>query len=309
MSMVSIVMTTYNGGKYVAKQIESILVSSFKDIELYIYDDGSKDDTISVLKKYEKLYPDKIHVYKNEENLGVTINFLNAVCRTTTDYVMLCDQDDFWKSDKIAVTLKRMRSMEAQFGKDTPMAVFTDAQVVDRNLNLLKDSFFKAGHLNPKKRDLPHLLMENKLIGCTVILNSALKKILQGHKLPRHARFHDWWIALIAAAFGRIGYLDQGTLLYRQHGENVVGNTTFFLYIKNRVCSFKKQRETVRLLERQAQEFLTLYGDMLEPDKKVIIDRFASLSNKNYVNRRWQILRYGYLKTGVIRNIGLMIIV
>jgi glycosyltransferase involved in cell wall biosynthesis len=309
MSMVSIVMTTYNGEQYVAQQIESILKSTCQDINLFVYDDGSKDDTINVLNKYRDLYPDKIHIYENDKNMGVTKNFLHAVCSTTTDYVMFCDQDDFWKPDKIAVTLKRMRRMEERYGKDKPMVVFTDAQIVDRNLNLLNASFFQAGHLNPRKHDLSHLLMENKLIGCTVMLNGSLRKILQEHPLPVHAKFHDWWIALIAAAFGRIGYLNQGTLLYRQHGENVVGNLSFFSYLKDRVFSLKKQRESIRILERQAEEFLDLYGDMLSQDKLVVIRRFAGLSRMNFVGKRWTILRYGYLKTGMIRNIGLMFLV
>ncbi|NLZ83292.1 MAG: glycosyltransferase, partial [Clostridiales bacterium] len=130
MSMVSIIIATYNGEKYIAEQIDSILKSSYQDMEIYIYDDGSQDGTMDILKRYEANYPDIIHVKQNESNLGVTLNFLKAIRRTTTDYVMLCDQDDVWKIDKIAMTLKRMRHMEAQMDKKLPMAVFTDAKVV-----------------------------------------------------------------------------------------------------------------------------------------------------------------------------------
>jgi glycosyltransferase involved in cell wall biosynthesis len=308
MSTVSIVMATYNGERYAGEQIESILSSSYQDTELFIYDDGSKDNSMSVLKKYEHLYPDKIHVFQNKINLGVTINFLQSSCQTITDYVMFCDQDDVWKPGKIEATLKRMKSMEAQFGNNIPIAVFTDAEIVDSHLRLLNSSFFKSGHLNMKKTDLAHLLMENKLIGCTVMFNAALRKVLKEHSMPVNARFHDWWIALIAASFGKISYLNQRTLLYRQHEENVVGNTTFLSYIKNRVSSLGKQRAAIRLSQKQAEEFNSIYENELTQENKAIIERFANLSNAGYIMRRVLILRYGYMKSGVIKNIGLMFI-
>lgn len=309
MSMVSIVMTTYNGEQYIAEQIESILASSFQDIEIFIYDDGSKDDTVSILKRYESLYPDKVHAYQNEVNLGVTKNFLQAISRTRSDYVMLCDQDDYWKKDKIEVTLKRMRQMEKKYGKELPMVVFTDAEVVDSELKTIDKSFFRSGHLNPRRTDLPHLLMENKLIGCTVMLNSSLRKIIAEHDLPMKAKFHDWWIALIAASFGKIAYVNQSTLLYRQHGNNVVGNSGFLAYIKDRLMSLQKQRESLKVLQSQAEEFYTLYGKELNEDTRSHIQRFARLGKVNFILRRVYILRYGYLKTGIIRNIGILLLI
>lgn len=309
MSTVAILMTTYNGEKYVDEQIKSILASTYQDFELFIYDDGSTDSTMSILQSYESQYPEKIHAYQNKVNLGVTLNFLHALCKSTTDYIMFSDQDDFWKPNKIAVTLKRMRHMEGQAGKDIPLAVFTDAIVVDKELKIINSSFFCSGHINPKKTDLPHLLMENKLIGCTVMINASLRKVLQSQPMPKEARYHDWWIALIASGFGKTGFVNEGTLLYRQHGGNVVGDTGFFAYFKNRIASLDKQREAILALERQAEEFLTLYGDRLTEENKDIIQHFANLSQMSFFQKRKQILCYGYLKTGFVRNIGLMFIV
>lgn len=309
MSSVAIVMATYNGEKYVGEQIKSILSSTYQDFELFIYDDGSKDETMTILKEYESIHPDKIHVRQNENNLGVTRNFLQGVCETTTEYIMLCDQDDVWKPNKIENTMRRLRQMEKSMGKDTPIAVFSDTTVVDKNLMVLQNSFFKASHLNQRKIDLPHLLMENKLIGCTVMINAALRKILKGHQLPTNARFHDGWIALIAAAFGKIGYLNEATLLYRQHGNNVVGNISFIDYIKNRISSIKKQKETLLMAQQQAAEFCALYKELLSEENCVTIKRFSNLHKVNMVKRKYQVLRYRYLKTGIIRNIGLIILI
>lgn len=309
MSTVAIVMAAYNGERYIGEQIDSILSASYQDFELFIYDDGSKDKTVSILRDYEEKYPDKIHVIQNRVNLGVTINFLNGLSRTTMDYVMFCDQDDFWKPDKIALTLKRMRHMEAQIGREVPLAVFTDASVADQNLNIIEASFFRSEHLKPQKTDLPHILMENKLIGCTVMVNAALRKILQSSRLPVNARYHDWWVALIAAAFGRIGFINECCLLYRQHGGNVVGGTGFLAYVENRISGFREQKQAILALEKQAEEFLKLYGDILPESNKEIIRLFAELDAAGFMKKRSLLIHYGYLKSGFLRNAALLILI
>jgi glycosyltransferase involved in cell wall biosynthesis len=122
MSTVAIVMTTYNGEKYVEEQIKSILASAYQDFELYIFDDGSSDATISILERYDESYQGKVHMIRNEMNYGVTMNFIQALSKMTTDYIMFCDQDDVWLPNKISITLKRMRHMEGQMSKDSPIA-------------------------------------------------------------------------------------------------------------------------------------------------------------------------------------------
>lgn len=309
MSTVAIIMATYNGEEYVSEQIDSILASTYQDFKLFIYDDGSGDNTLAILRRYAELYPSKITFCRNESNLGVTANFLQALARTTADYIMFCDQDDVWKPNKITVTLRRLRHMEAQLGKNTPLAVFTDTVIVDSRLNTLKSSFFRSSHLNPRKTDLPHLLMENKLIGCTVMVNAALRITLQSYPIPNDAKFHDWWVALIASAMGKIGYVNEGTVLYRQHSVNVVGGASFMTYVRNRLVFLKKQKEALYILRRQAEEFLMLYGELLSDKNIELIRTFVELEQLGFLCRRLTILRYGYLKTGIIRNLGLMIII
>jgi glycosyltransferase involved in cell wall biosynthesis len=308
MSRVTIVMATYNGEKYLAGQLDSILASSHSDYVIHVYDDGSKDGTMEILKEYEAGYPDKIKVFRNKGNLGITVNFLNAVCRTDSDYVMLSDQDDVWKHKKISDTLERMRYIEARLGKDKPAAVFTDAEVADDNLNIISKSFFRFGRLNPQKTDLAHLLMENKLIGCTMMVNAALRDILKKHNMPKHAKYHDWWLALMAASFGSIGYCGEATMYYRQHGDNAVGSRSFISYVKNRIFSPGVQKASIRILVRQAAEFMAIYKDIIPGDKLRILIRFSRLYEYNFIRRRYVLLRYGYLKTGLIRNIGLLLI-
>lgn len=308
MNLVDIVMTTYNGEKYISEQIESILASTHEEFRLFIYDDGSKDKTLEILKAYEKNNSDKIKVFQNEVNLGVTTNFLQALCKTTADYIMLCDQDDVWKPNKVEITLLEMKRVEQNTKKNIPIAVFTDTIVVDQQLEMLQPSFFKVSHLDPYKTDLPHLMMENKLIGCTVMINSTLRSFLNDKPLPQKAKFHDWWIALIAASFGKISFLNVSTLLYRQHGNNVVGNTSFLAYVKNRIVSLQDQKKSLMQLQFQAEEFYFFYKDVLNEKNRIIIYSFAHMQYDNFIRRRYKVIHYKFYKTGLVRNIGLMFI-
>jgi len=309
MGTVAVIMATYNGGNYVRQQLESILASSFCDFEIFIYDDGSKDNTISIIRELQEQYPSKIYLHQNEQNLGVTRNFLQALANSTADYIMLCDQDDVWKKDKIAKTLKRMKNMESQLGKNIPLAVFTDADIVDENLKIISNSFFKFNKLNPHKTDLAHILMENKLIGCTVMVNSQVRRLLHNYPLPKHARFHDWWIALISSSMGKISFIEEATLLYRQHSGNLVGGSGFAAYLKSRLANIKKQKQALQSLYAQAEEFLAIYDDILPDESKRQIREFAALSGMGFMQKRMLILRKGYTKSGFLRNLGLMLVV
>lgn len=306
MGRISIVMAVYNGEKYLKEQIDSLVLSSYTDWTLEICDDGSKDGTVSIGREYEKQYPGKIRVHENRKNLGVTKNFLEGARRAEGEYIMFCDQDDVWLPDKISKTYQYMKKMEHKYGTG-PVAVFTDAKVVDQKLNGLEPSFHKSNRLDCKKLDLPQILMENKLIGCTIMFNGALKEKLEN--LPDEARVHDWWIALIAAAFGKIGYLNEATLLYRQHENNVIGGQNFISYMKSRITSLGNQKRALSKTQAQARNFYDLFCGELPENQKEVLYEFASLGQKNWFTRRKRMIKYGFWKTGVIRNIGVFLLI
>ena len=219
---------------------------------------------------------------------------------------MFCDQDDVWMPDKIERTLNYMRQMEKKYGKRIPAAVFTDVRVVDENLMQLYRSFYAVGRLNTKKLDLPHILMENKMIGCTVMMNEALVSRIE--TLPEHARYHDWWIAILAAAFGHIGYYPEATMYYRQHGNNVVGTGDYRDYVRNRAATLRQQKEALLKCQLQAEDFYRIYQTALDKRAARTIREFAALHERAWLVRRWKLLRYGYFKTGLLRNIGVMLL-
>lgn len=303
-------MAAYNGEKYIKQQIESIMKNTYENIHLTIYDDTKEAQTTAamtdILRLMTEKYGEKLTYKKNEQNKGCTRNFLEGLQASDAEYTMFSDQDDYWNKDKVERTLEKMNEMENKYGKDTPLVVFTDAIVVDSTLNLIHFSFHRSNHLNTKRVDLAHLLMENKLIGCTMMMNKALKnKIIA---IPKNARVHDWWVALVAAAFGKIGYLEDSTILYRQHEDNVIGNQEYGSYIKKRLASLRSQREVIYSNMKQAEEFLEIYNMLLTKEQKSLIGRFANLNKRNWFYRRYTVYRYGYKKSGVPRNIGLLFV-
>ena len=138
------------------------------------------------------------------------------------DFIMLCDQDDVWNADKISKTMHDMREQIVLYGNTIPLLVCTDVSVVDSKMNIIHESFRKMNHYNISHLDFAHLLMENKVQGCTIMINKGMALMLD--KLPYNAMMHDGWLAFIAAAFGRIKYIDQPTMKYRQHTANVQGS-------------------------------------------------------------------------------------
>ena len=333
MAKIHIILATYNGEMYLRRQLDSIL-QSYEDFCLHVFDDGSTDATAEILQEYQTMCPNRIKVSVNEHNLGCTRNFLNGLKtvyeevkekEATTlramqaddtgrkeraagrNYFMFCDQDDIWYPEKLSITQKAMRKLEKKYGSDTPLLVFTDAVVTDANGEEIAPSFIEQNKLNPYAVSTARILTENKCIGCTSMMNEELVQLLT--QVPEQARYHDWWMALLATSFGRMSYLNRQTLSYCQHGNNVVGVQKFTSYVKQRLLTLKKQKEMLLATQQQAAEFLAIYGEVLNEEKAKVIKSFATLSEQSFMNRRINVLRYGFFKTGLIRNIGLLLII
>lgn len=301
MAKIVIVMATYNGERFLREQIESIVGNSYKDIELHICDDGSTDATESIAREYESKYPGVVFFHKNAKNLRVIKNFLSNVKKFDAAYYMFSDQDDYWLPDKIAHTLSFMEQTEAG-ETDIPTVVFGDAKMVDENLVEYHPSFHKLNNLDTTMLDYRHLAMENKLIGCTIMFNRALWEMLD--TFPDDIKMHDWWIALIGACFGKVAYLDEGLLLYRQHGDNQIGGVGELEYIRQNITKLGEQREALYDNCRQAKAFVDNYRDRLSEEQVRMLDLFGGAPSKGWVQRHYQVFHYGFKKTGFVRNFG-----
>ncbi|MDR1700915.1 MAG: glycosyltransferase family 2 protein [Lachnoclostridium sp.] len=305
MSNVHIVLATYNAEKYLREQLNSILKSTYQSISIEICDDASTDKTIQIAEEYMSKYPGKIFLHENKVNKGCQLNFLEGIKRSKSPYIMLCDQDDVWFEDKIENTLLAMRNIENQ-KRGKPVLVFSDALVYDEKYKTSSGRFHKKGHYNIEKCDLNHLLMENKVIGCTVMVSQNILPYL--NSLPKEIRVHDWWLALICSVFGVIEYVDKETLLYRQHCDNIIGSMSFVNYVKHRIAKLKEQKTALLLTYKQAEAFYFLFEKQMSEYQKNIVKQFIGIPTMGFFKKRTNCLRNGYLKSGLIRNIALMLI-
>lgn len=221
MEKVDILLATYNGEKYLKEQIDSILKQTYSDFRLIISDDASKDGTREILEEYEKL-DKRIEVYYHKKNVGSTKNFEFLLSKVKAPYYMLSDQDDIWFMNKVEKSLKKIE----ESGCDL---VFGDLEVVDDKLNTVNDSFAKMKNLYNKimnDHNYEALFLNNYVTGCTIISKKeCLDKILP---FPKNTKYliHDYWIALVISQTGRIAYMDEPLLKYRQHSGNQVGVKT-----------------------------------------------------------------------------------
>lgn len=316
--MISIIMGTYNGEKYIREQLESIISQDFAGWKLFIFDDGSKDATERIVGEYILNYPEKIYYSKNTTNLGAARNFLNGLGEAArlsaleSEYFCFADQDDVWVSDKLSRSLAKITEIE---GEDkTPALVFSDVAITDSSLRVTAESYFAAERVNRRRTELNYLLMENKLIGGTVMINKALAEIeLAGERekrgIPERLRMHDWWLGLLAAAFGKIGFIEGITEYYRQHENNVVGGENFLAYLISRVNGFSQNRQRLYSCVTQGEEFLKYFGAGLSADKLSVMNKFVRLKYDGFFEKRASIVKNGFLKSGALRNLALMIFI
>lgn len=305
---VAICMATCNGERYLPEQIDSILRQTYTNWILFIRDDGSADATPEIIRQYAARQEGKIiHVTdpslsggSAKKNFAALLSWVSA--RHSFSYFMFADQDDVWLDTKIEKSLALMRQEENSCRG--PVLVHTDLTVVDQDLGVLGESFFKYRSLNPQVTDLRHLLIQNNVTGCTMLWNRTLNELLDIRQ--EAVVMHDWWIALTACVFGRIRFVQEPTILYRQHGKNVVGasrvNTLGF--VMRRLRDLDHVRRTLRMPVEQAGAFLACYGDRLTEEQRYILQTFSGLYSHNKLVRVRTVCRESFLKQGWIQILG-----
>ena len=306
--MIDILLATYNGERFIRKQIESILTQTYCDWKLIIQDDGSSDGTIKILQSYQDQYPDKIKIFLNKNNSGSCIsNFLSLAQRSDSEYVMFCDQDDVWIDNKIEVTLREMKRLERETkDKKVALLVHTDLCVVDENLNLISKSLFKYQKMNRHGDKINNLLVQNIVTGCTIMCNRSLISLLNLVDIEnQYIIMYDWWIGLIAATFGKIGFVNKPLVLYRQHGLNQVGakKTESISYFVNKLLNLNQVLQRLDETHYQAAEFLNIYRKFLSEDNINIIEKYVNLNNYKKLKKLCILFKYDFFKYGFLRKV------
>ena len=219
MEKIDILMATYNGEEFLREQIDSILEQTYSNFRLIISDDCSKDNTREILREYQKK-DERIEIYFQEKNLGYVKNFEFLLNKVQNEIYMLSDQDDYWLPNKVEKSLEKLKEEKADF-------VFGDLEVVDKNLKTIYESFGDFMLLNRKIEKYIDSYKVNYLYncvtGCTILAKKdTLKNILPIPKISKYL-IHDHWMGLMAAIYGKVAYIPEKYIKYRQHGDNQVG--------------------------------------------------------------------------------------
>lgn len=293
MEQIDILLATYNGEKYLKEQLDSILNQTYSNFRLLISDDCSKDSTKEILKEYEKK-DNRIKVFFQEKNLGYVKNFEFLLTKVENEIYALSDQDDVWNKEKIEKTYNKLKKENADL-------VFTDLEIVNEKLETINSSFNNYMYLSRKIKkyytDYRLQYLYNCITGCTLMSKKKfLDKIIP---IPMQSKYiiHDTWIGIIVSLNGKISYLNETTIKYRQHGNNQVGSN----HESHKYTKLKQIRDL--FIDVKYQLFKTyvdnnkIFPKDIQKQNEDAFKYFAMLKNKQYINlSKWNMF-YKLYKT------------
>lgn len=256
---VCVLLSTYNGQKYLLELLDSIVAQRDVDVQIIARDDGSKDSTLDILHQYNKC---PITIIEGE-NLGSTKSFFQLIrlCGEA-EYYAFADQDDVWDPDKLICAVKKLKKYN-----NIPAIYSSNARLVDSNLKEISIENKKP------KLTIGSALIKNYATGCTVVFNNILMTLLKEYQ-PSDVPFHDWWANLVALACNGVSVFDNSPhISYRQHNDNVVGaDSSFISKMNNR---FKKYLHQEYHRNNFSSELLKAYGKYITKENKRLLSTLS----------------------------------
>ena len=259
---VAVLISTYNGEKYLEEQLNSILNQTYKNIEIVIRDDGSKDSTIDIIKKYQEKY-DNI-ILKEGTNIGFIKSFFQLLAFANADYYAFCDQDDSWLENKIELAVNELNKAD----NNKPNMVFGTSDYYDENMQLISKG---EEH---KIFSFKNSLYECVAQGMTMTINHVAKEMII-ENIPQKCLFHDWWTYMICSGQGNIFYNDTTVVKYRRFAKNATaeGQNIF------RVFWWRIEKligdSGIADIRIQQLEYKRLFYNKLSDENKKILDLFV----------------------------------
>jgi hypothetical protein len=314
---IDIVMPTYNCEPWLDAFMESLLAQDFADWRLIARDDRSADGTARRLAEWQSRLGGRMSILPDSgtRNLGVCGNYTAVLAATRTARVMCADPDDLWLPGKINSTLRAMDDAEKSFTAAVPLAICTDARVVDGSGRTDAPSYWRWSRMAPHlAKDPVRVAMESVALGSTMMVNRALLDLAL--PIPDGAPYQDWWLALVAAAFGRLIPLAEPTILYRRHGTNATHDP----YSSGLLGAVRRTLQSpaapgARLAKvlgqaaAQAALFVERYRQSLPGNQRAALEALAALPSRGPVARRLGVLRHGLWFGSPLKNAAMLALV
>lgn len=286
---VNILLSTYNGERFLAEQIKSIQEQTYSDWSLLIRDDGSKDQTREIIQNFVS-QDERIRFINADEvvNLGVIKSFYTLLHYEEADYYFFSDQDDIWLPDKLQTSLDQAQ----HYSNQEPLMIYMDLKVVNQDLEVMTESMIRtqSHHANT---ELVQELTENTVTGGVSMINHALAKLWTQ---TEDIIMHDWYLALLATAFGKLVYIDQAGELYRQHTDNVLGARTLSKRVQKWIrphILFSVYWDLIKNSQKQAKYLLEM---PLKAEDRELIEAFITIMDKSFLDRIRTLKKYGLRK-------------
>ncbi len=305
----SVLLAVYNGEAWLPAQLDSLRAQTDPDFTVLLQDDGSADTSPGILE--EAVRSDGRFRFAAEQGrrLGAPGNFLSLMRQTDADACLLCDQDDIWEADKIAVMRQALYDAEKSCGSDIPLLIHSDCSVIDADGRSLFPSLYRHQGWDPAAVTLPKLLVQNNVTGCALIINRPLLDLVLSRTRADVLFMHDWWLALTAASFGKVLYLSRPLVRYRQHGTNAMGASAGGQLSRGlqALSRSERARQRVALTYSHAGSFFSLYQDLLPPDAARVIRDYLSTRSLPRLSRVYRVFRQGCTMQSPVTRLGQML--
>ena len=265
---IQILLATFNGEKFLRQQLDSIINQEYKLWELLIHDDGSFDNTISILNEYQNNYPKKIKLLLDQKTFSsASRNFFHLIEHRSrkANLYFLSDQDDIWHKRKLKLIIEKYNSVENK----EPVLIHSDLSLIDASGKLLKRSHNKLINYQKNLITKNKVLYYNPVPGCAMCINSALADKVSYNKCMV---MHDWWIILSAIFVNtNVIYINLPLVSYRQHSENVLGFRKFNILILISRLLFKIPKYIINVKKAYAQSIQFYYQSRLQYSIRLVI--------------------------------------
>lgn len=299
----AILLATYNGERYLQRQLDSLFTQTDRDWIVYAHDDGSTDGTKKILSDRHEKYPDDLKIIDGEPTGSACANFFYLMRNVEAEYFFFCDQDDIWEENKIELFRREMSRTESG-NSAKPCMVFSDVSLINENGRQIAERMSVYQSLDMSRYGFNNLMLQNIVTGCAMMANRALVERALECKEPGRIIMHDYWMALVAAYFGRIACLDAATVRYRRHKDNTIGaeRELSISYIRGKLGSARRS-----LCQRQEQMrvFVETFG--LSEEKDPAACMCAHLFDMPKAKRLSFYSKYDVGKSGIIRRLGLLL--